>query len=219
MLEIPPGTVDAEKSADALAAKLRDVLSPDEVQVHRPTKCVEIRVMDLDDSVTSEEVVAAVATEGGCSEGAIRPGVVVRGANGCRSLWLSCPVAAAKKILVSGRIRVGWISARVLLLEPRPLRCFKCLEGGHMGAVCDRGVDRSRLCFRCGQPDHKARECTAAEANCILCSAAGKPATHALGSKACQGSKARPVKRTGGAVTKGPVTVSLRTEEPMETAH
>ncbi|XP_047534985.1 uncharacterized protein LOC125069508 [Vanessa atalanta] len=219
MLEIPPGTVDAEKSADALAAKLRDVLSPDEVQIHRPTKCVEIRVVDLDDSVTAEEVVAAVAKDGGCSEGAIRPGVVVRSANGCRSLWLSCPVAAAKKVLVAGRVRVGWISARVLLLEPRPLRCYRCQEGGHMGAACDRGVDRSRLCFRCGQPDHKARECTAAEANCILCSAAGKPATHALGSKACQGSRARPVKRTGGAVTKGPVTVSLRTEEPMETAH
>ncbi|XP_064072791.1 enolase-phosphatase E1-like [Vanessa tameamea] len=45
--------------------------------IHRPTKCVEVRVVDLDDSVTAEEVVAAVATEGGCSEGAIRPGVVV----------------------------------------------------------------------------------------------------------------------------------------------
>ncbi|XP_064074001.1 uncharacterized protein LOC135193839, partial [Vanessa tameamea] len=144
MLEIPPGTVDAEKSADALAAKLRDVLSPDEVQVHRPTKCVEIRVMDLDDSVTSEEVVAAVATEGGCSEGAIRPGVVVRGANGCRSLWLSCPVAAAKKILVSGRIRVGGVD--------RSRLCFRCGQPDHKARECTAAEANCILCSAAGKP-------------------------------------------------------------------
>ncbi|XP_046970583.1 uncharacterized protein LOC124537735 [Vanessa cardui] len=111
MLDISPGTADAEKSEDALVDKLRSVLSLDEVQIHRPTKYVEIRVMDLDDSVTSEEVVAAVAEEGGCSVDAIRPGVVVRGANGCRSLWLSCPVAAAKKIL--GYRGVAWGGSRL----------------------------------------------------------------------------------------------------------
>ncbi|XP_047543188.1 zinc finger protein GIS2-like [Vanessa atalanta] len=132
---------------------------------------------------------------------------------------MSCPVAAAKRVLEVGRVKVGWVSARVKLLEPRPLRCFRCLEGGHMGAKCDRSVDRSRLCFRCGLPDHRARECTAAEAKCIECSAAGKPAAHAVGSKACQGSKARFASRKGGAVAKGPVTASQRTvEEPMETA-
>ncbi|XP_047544444.1 uncharacterized protein LOC125076632 [Vanessa atalanta] len=219
MLEVPPGTNDAEKAADALAVKLREVLSSDAVQVHRPTKCVELRILDLDDSVTAVEVVSAVAEEGGCSAGAIKPGVIARRSGGSGSLWMSCPVAAAKRVLEVGRVKVGWVSARVRLLEPRPLRCFRCLEGGHMGAKCDRGVDRSRLCFRCGLPDHRARECTAAEANCIVCSAAGKPAAHAVGSKACQGSKTRLASKKGGAVAKGPVTASQRTvEEPMETA-
>ncbi|XP_046973627.1 uncharacterized protein LOC124540210 [Vanessa cardui] len=219
ILEVPPGTSDAEKAADALADRLREVLSPDEVQIHRPTKCVELRVKDLDDSVTVEEVVAAVAGEGGCAAGAIRPGTIVWGPRGSGSLWLSCPITAAKKVVEVGRIRVGWVSARVTLLEPRPLRCFRCLEGGHMGAKCDRGVDRSRLCFRCGLPDHRARDCTAAEAKCAICSAAGKPAAHAVGSKGCPGSRARPSPRKGGAVAKGPVAVSQRpAEEPMETA-
>ncbi|XP_046972335.1 PHD finger protein rhinoceros-like [Vanessa cardui] len=221
MLEVPPGTNEPEKAADALAAKLREVLDQDEVQINRPTKCVEIRVMDLDDAVSADEVVAAVAAEGGCPDGAIRPGVVVRGFNGCRSLWLSCPVAAAKKILATGRVKVGWISARVLLLEPRPLRCYKCLEGGHMGAKCDRDVDRSRLCFRCGRADHKARDCTAAEASCAICSAAGKPAAHAIGSRACPTNRTRPARgKARGTVAKRPVTASQRTvEEPMETSH
>ncbi|XP_046972337.1 uncharacterized protein LOC124539057 [Vanessa cardui] len=219
ILEVPPGTSDAEKAADALADRLREVLSPDEVQIHRPTKCVELRVKDLDDSVTVEEVVAAVAGEGDCAAGAIRPGAIVWGPRGSGSLWLSCPITAAKKVVEVGRIRVGWVSARVTLLEPRPLRCFRCLEGGHMGAKCDRGVDRSRLCFRCGLPDHRARDCTAAEAKCAICSAAGKPAAHAVGSKGCPGSRARPAPRKGGAVAKGPVAAPQRpAEEPMETA-
>ncbi|XP_046978118.1 uncharacterized protein LOC124543840 [Vanessa cardui] len=221
MLEIPPGTNEAEKAADALAEKLRELFSPDEVQIHRPTKCAELRVLDLDDSATVEEVVASVAEAGGCTTGAIKPGILARHSSGTGSLWVSCPVAAAKKIVAVGRVRVGWVSARVLLLESRPLRCYRCLEGGHMGAKCDRGVDRSRLCYRCGQPDHRARECTAADANCVICSAAGKPAAHAVGAKECQGSKvpARGKKR-GVAVRKGPVATPQRRAEaePMETA-
>ncbi|XP_050362412.1 uncharacterized protein LOC126781464 [Nymphalis io] len=219
MLEVPPGTNEAEKAADALAEKLREALSPEIVQIHRPTKCVELRVLDLDDSVTVAEAVAAVAEQGGCPTGAIKAGIIARGSSGSGSLWLSCPVSAAKKVVEVGRIRVGWVSARVMLLDPRPLHCFRCLERGHMGAKCDRDVDRSRLCFRCGQPGHKARECSAAVASCVVCTAAGKPAAHAACSKSCQGGKgAAQREKTRKVATKGPVAASPRTEaEPMET--
>ncbi|XP_046974640.1 uncharacterized protein LOC124540908 [Vanessa cardui] len=146
MLEVPPGTNEPEKAADALAAKLREVLDQNEVQINRPTKCVEIRVMDLDDAVSAEEVVAAVAAEGGCPDGAIRPGVVVRGFNGCRSLWLSCPVAAAKKILASGRVKVGWISARVLFARAEAAPLLQMPRGRATWGPSATGTSTAAVC-------------------------------------------------------------------------
>lgn len=45
----------------ALVAKLREFLKPENVRVSRPTKTNELRVSGLEDSVTPEEVVAAIA--------------------------------------------------------------------------------------------------------------------------------------------------------------
>ncbi|XP_061729131.1 uncharacterized protein LOC133534053 [Cydia pomonella] len=195
MLELPPDIEDAEKAANELAEKLRGVLG-DKANVQRPTKCAELRVTGLDDSVTADEVVTAVATEGGCAPENIKPGVISRSRSGSGSLWLSCPVIAAKKLVGTGRIKVGWISARVVLLESKPLRCYRCLEKGHVGAKCDRDVDRSDLCYRCGMQGHKARECTA-EASCAICKASGKPAGHSIGAKGCQGGKSNGAKKGG----------------------
>ncbi|XP_063896035.1 sterile alpha motif domain-containing protein 1-like [Helicoverpa armigera] len=97
---------------------------------------------------------------------------------------LRCPVTAAKNIVDGRRLLVGWVSAQVKLLDPRPLRCFRCHVGHHVGVRCTSEVDRSALCFRCGQPGHKAVECSATP-HCSACAAAGKPAEHRAGSKTC----------------------------------
>ncbi|KAH9643091.1 hypothetical protein HF086_008976 [Spodoptera exigua] len=52
--------------ADLFASKLREAVA-DTAKVVRPVKCVALEVTDLDDSVTQEEVVAAVAAVGGCA--------------------------------------------------------------------------------------------------------------------------------------------------------
>lgn len=59
-----------------LAEKLREVLDGDVVHVQRPIKCAEIRMTGLDDSVTAEEVVVAVAGEGGCTTATIKSGII-----------------------------------------------------------------------------------------------------------------------------------------------
>ncbi|XP_048001833.1 uncharacterized protein LOC125238543 [Leguminivora glycinivorella] len=221
MLELPADTKEIEVAADALAAKLREVLDPNMVHIQRPIKCADIRVMGLDDSATAEEVVAAVAELGNCAAEAVKSGVISRSQNGSGTLWLSCPVAAAKKVVEAGRLKVGWISARVVLLDTKPLRCYRCLETGHVGAKCEKGIDRSNICYRCGESGHKSRECSA-QPSCAVCKAAGKPADHPIGGKGCQNNKVRPnkqaVKKTGAGQETPPPSQQNAVPETMDTA-
>ncbi|XP_048001368.1 uncharacterized protein LOC125238124 [Leguminivora glycinivorella] len=108
--------------------------------------------MGLDDSATTEEVVAAVAELGNCAAEAVKSGVISRSQNGSGTLWLSCPVAAAKKVVEAGRLKVGWISARVVLLDTKPLRCYRCLETGHVGAKCERASTGVTSVIAVGNP-------------------------------------------------------------------
>ena len=171
-------------TADALAERLRASLNAEEARVSRPTKRADMRILGLDDSVTAEDVVAAVARTGGCPPDQVRAGALRPGFTGLQTITVSCPVSAAKKIQEGRRLLVGWVSAQVKVLEPRPLRCYRCQVGNHTACVCTSEVDRSDRCFRCGQPGHKAGSCTAPP-HCFVCEAAGKPADHRAGGKAC----------------------------------
>lgn len=190
LLEIPGA--EGGQTADALAEKLRASINAEEARVSRPTKCIDMRILGLDDSVTPEEVVAAVARTGGCSAEQVKAGTIRPDRTGLGSVVVRCPVTAAKKIEEGRRLLVGWVSAQVKLLEPKPLRCFRCLVGSHVGAVCTSEADFSGRCFRCGQPGHRAGSCTATP-HCIACAAVGKPADHLAAGKAC----ARPAKARG----------------------
>nr|XP_037869235.1 uncharacterized protein LOC119629004 [Bombyx mori] len=122
LFEVAGTTSGSAEKADALAAKMREVLSPEDVRVSRPMKTAEMRIAGLDDSVTSEEVVAAVARSGECPSDKVRAGDIRTDATGLGVVWVRCPVASAKKIALSGRLLVGWVAARVKLLQPRALR-------------------------------------------------------------------------------------------------
>ncbi|KAF9806058.1 hypothetical protein SFRURICE_008186 [Spodoptera frugiperda] len=64
LLEVPGAA--SGSSADALTERLRTCLGADEARVSRPIKCLDLRILGLDDSATEYEVVAAVARTGGC---------------------------------------------------------------------------------------------------------------------------------------------------------
>lgn len=183
ILEIP-GTSSSEK-ADTLAEKLRESLNTEDIKVSRPNKCAVVRISGLDDSITVDEVISAVMHVGGCLRDSIKSGEIRQESSGLGAVWVRCPVIAAKKLAESGRLLVGWVAAQVKLLQPRPMRCYRCLEVGHVRLRCTSEADRSMECYRCGKPGHKVSQCTAAEANCSLCLAANKPAGHRLGSVEC----------------------------------
>lgn len=75
-----------------MAAKLWEILNPAEMKVQRPIKRVDVRVTGLDDTTTAEEVVSAVAFDGGCPADQIRAGAL----SSFGAVRLSCPIIAAK---------------------------------------------------------------------------------------------------------------------------
>ncbi|XP_041987915.1 DNA-binding protein HEXBP-like [Aricia agestis] len=93
-------------------------------------------------------------------------------------------MAAAKKLMASGRLQVGWVMTKVVLLAARPTRCYRCLDTGHLAPNCQSLVDRSGNCFRCGKPGHKATDC-AEKLRCFLCVELGKESNYVLGSNGC----------------------------------
>lgn len=214
IIEVPGEEKNAK--ADQLAAKLGDCLDLQAVRIQRPTPMAELRVSGLDDSVTSEELVAAVAKSGGCLLEAVKSGEIRRSPRGMGTAWVRCPVEAAKTLTAGGRLLVGWVSASVKLLEPRTRRCYRCLETGHVSAQCSSPVNRGDLCYNCAQPGHTAGSCSAPP-QCPLCSAVGKKADHRVGSKACPNPKASKAKRapvTGPA----PPTAACNSLDAMDVA-
>ncbi|XP_032688786.1 uncharacterized protein LOC116852465 [Odontomachus brunneus] len=74
---------ESHAKPDALAKRMRILFVEEkEVCITRPAKRVEIRVRDLDDAVTTENVVTAIASSGGCGPEDIKVGAIRAGANG-----------------------------------------------------------------------------------------------------------------------------------------
>lgn len=175
--------------ADQLAGRLREAIS-EAARVDRPEKSADLLIKDLEDSVAIGELIAALADKGGCAVEHIKPGTLRVGSNGLGTMFVQCPVAAAKRI-AQGRMLIGLSSPRIEVVEGRPLRCFRCLALGHTRATCTSEFERCNLCFRCGEAGHVASACRA-KVNCIACAAANKPAGHKMGGRAC---KAPPVRK------------------------
>lgn len=70
---------------------------------------------------------------------------------------VSCPVATAKQLAEKGCVFIGWTSARIVALEPRPMRCFRCMAIGHTSPLCPS--TKALLPLR--GSDHKIGNCTA----------------------------------------------------------
>jgi len=89
-LEIPGA--EAIEMADTLAAKMREVLAdrPGMI-ISRPIKTAEIRVRDIEDSISAEEVAARVASVGGCQPTEVRLGPIRKAPNGLGTMWPGVP--------------------------------------------------------------------------------------------------------------------------------
>lgn len=182
MLELP-GT-GSETKADLLAQKLKSALN-EVARIGRPVNCVDLRIDDLDDSINKEDVVAAIASQAGCSSDNIKVGDIRAGPGATGVAYVRCPATAAKVVVEKGRLLVGWSSARVSTLKSRPMRCYRCMSIGHTRQLCPSEKDRGTLCFRCGKEGHMAAACKALEPQCAICVDLQLPAGHRMGGTQC----------------------------------
>ncbi|TGZ32063.1 hypothetical protein DBV15_12215 [Temnothorax longispinosus] len=138
-------------------------------------------------SVTKNEVVEALSKMGRCSPGKVRVGEIRRPPRGLGTVWAQCPISVANAAIEEGGVEMGWVKARLEVLRPRPLRCFRCLEVGHTKLECASSVDRGSWCYQFGDVGHRANLCRAASPRCPLCADSGAPAGHWLGGERCAG--------------------------------
>ena len=172
---------------------------------------VDHRIRDLDDSVSVQKIAEAIATLGACAKDLVKVGPIRRTAGGLGqgTVWIQCPILAARKITAQRRIKIGWLSYRVDVLQQRRVQCFKCLEAGHTSSRCNSGTDRSQCCYRCGQAGHKSSEC-----HRPLCKDAGRKAVHKIGSRGCNAKSGRkasaaPIRRGEGSGGAKPPSSSI----------
>ncbi|XP_037297041.1 uncharacterized protein LOC119190089 [Manduca sexta] len=213
---------DSETRANTLADKMREVFCgtelEEDVRISRPFKTADLRISGLDPSSDPEMVAAALAKAGNGAASDFKVGEIRPDHSGLGAVWARCPAKVADKIVRAKRVLIGWVAAQVRLLEPRPMRCFRCLLKGHVRMRCTEEYDRSGICYRCGQEGHKAKGCSASP-HCVICAAASKPAGHHVGAKACvASSRPRRVNREGGIGVVTPPDPSHR-ETAMEIAH
>lgn len=101
LIEIPGGE-EAGAKAEALVDRLKTVLAESEfgekVSVIRPVQRAEVRLIDVDQSATVEEVVAAVSTCGKVPAASIRTGPFRQGRGGLNHLD---PVSAIESKLIA----------------------------------------------------------------------------------------------------------------------
>ncbi|XP_018377450.1 PREDICTED: uncharacterized protein LOC108770382 [Trachymyrmex cornetzi] len=142
LIEIPSGE-EAGAKAEALVDRLKTVIAESEfgkkVSVIRPVQRAEVRLIDVDQSATVEEVIAAVSECGKVPVTSIRAGPSRQGRGGLNTIWVQCPLSGANLLLSSGKLRVGWTMAKVVPLAKRRLQCFRCLAVGHTRTNCLRG--------------------------------------------------------------------------------
>lgn len=88
---------------------MSQVLADKGVRVVRPVKKADIRLTGLDDSAIPEKVAAAVARAAGCLKWEVRVGEIRRfPSSDLGSAWAQCPVSAAKKVVDTGYVQLGW---------------------------------------------------------------------------------------------------------------
>lgn len=85
---------------------MQEVLK-DKALITRPNIRGEIKLTGLDESITVDEIQAAVAIEGACRKDEVKTGKIGRTRTGAGVIWVQCPKTAAVKLADLKRNQIG----------------------------------------------------------------------------------------------------------------
>ncbi|KAL9883232.1 uncharacterized protein ACN427_010668 isoform 2-T2 [Glossina fuscipes fuscipes] len=169
------------EKAEELRAAVGSFLGGEaEVRCLKQRKMVECK--DIDEVTTREDISSALKSQYGVASAEV---VNLRKAyGGTQTALITLQQEEAAKLLAGGKLRVGWVICRIRERTPL-LRCFRCLEFGHIAKQCAAPSDRSKACRRCGEDGHIAKNCTK-DPSCMFCrKTPNLDAKHVAGSGKC----------------------------------
>jgi len=141
--------VEALKSNLGSRAVIRGLVSMDDVDIQ-----------DLDKMTTVSEVESCIRSTLGlpANDLTIKVKNIRPAYAGTQRATVRLKSADAITLAKKGRIKIGWINARVRLKETAT-RCFRCLGYGHTTHTY-RGPDPAKSCSLCTSESHRASTCT-----------------------------------------------------------
>ena len=138
-----------------------------------------LEVRDLDETVTREEVGAALCIALGKPDLGDQCRLYKR-FGGVQTAVVSLTEVEARSLLGLGKLRVGWVNCRIRE-HVEVAQCFRCQGYGHLSRGCVL-PGRKDACWRCEGALHVAKECKA-QTKCQKCADSGeKDVAHASGS-------------------------------------
>lgn len=193
-----------DKKKTELMDELRTKLGSRAV-IRSPVKYDDINILDLDCITTESDVAESIrhALELAPDDPTVKVKNIWKSFAGTQRATVKLKSTDALHLAKVGRVKVGWINARVKL-KPTAPRCFRCLGYGHTKHSC-KGPDRSDVCSLCISAGHKAADCKSPP-KCAACNDLKEKSDHFPGSGKCSAYRAAIIanNRTTSAGSKDP---------------
>ena len=161
--------VAAAMGTDATVMQLSDQVTPS--------------VIDIDANTSSKEIQDALATAANSTKELVKVKSVREAYSGTQVAVVTMGRAAAIPLLKTGKVKIGWVLARVRERDSIP-RCLNCGGFGHLARQCRQVRKDKHSCFLCGADDHLAARCKNV-AMCSQCKEIDAPTDHRSGSAKC----------------------------------
>jgi len=116
------------------------------VEARALTQQTRIEIVDLDEMVTAKDLQNALSEQIGISLDATAIKSLRPAFGGTQRATITLSAAHAKKTLTAGKVKIAWSICRIRESNA-PLKCYKCLEFGHIAANCSSSEDRSGCCY------------------------------------------------------------------------